>query len=154
MKVFLELETINEQGETELENMPAILEKQDKICRLKYLQKVSDNDEYVNTEMIFTSKTMRMKRTGILESDLIYENGLVHNSLYHTPFGALPMTLETKNYSVVLKTAGEEAGEVEDLQLENINDEFEINMSMKYDLIVAEQEPLYMQVNVKVTRRK
>lgn len=136
MKVKLEINTIDEAGDLTPSSFMAIMEKCNGAFpyRLVYVERISDDGKQVaKSELMLAPGRMRMVRKGDIESDFLYENGLVHNTTYKTVYGSLPITLETKNYE--MKVLGD----------------CDIVARAVYYLTIQSEEPMYMDVSIKIS---
>jgi len=52
--------------------------------------------------LIFDEKSLSVKRSGEITTELFFEKGIRHESSYRTPFGVIPVQTETESYSVDL----------------------------------------------------
>ncbi len=142
MKVKLEIESIDADGQSSKITTMAVMELRQYDFRLIYIEKVSDDGKLkANVELIIAPHGMRIIRKGDLCSDFFYEENLKHNTTYQTPYGEMPITVETSSYDYSV-CGGSLAG---------LSEVFEINVDIKYALYVASEDSLLMNVKMKVT---
>ena len=99
MKVNVELVTTDENGEVSETKIFAVMEHQgQQHFRLVYVEDISGNKKMTRTTILINPQSMRVTRRGELVSDFIYEEGLVHHSLYGTVYGDIAVTLKTIRY--------------------------------------------------------
>ena len=53
--------------------------------------------EGTTTSFLVEDKTVMLTRTGTVNSQMIFEDGKQHTSLYETPFGELPIDIQTSS---------------------------------------------------------
>lgn len=58
------------------------------------------------TSLRLTGGTVTLTRSGALASQMVFQEGLPHTSVYETPYGKLPMTLRTLRLEWELTQAG------------------------------------------------
>ena len=135
MRVNLSFDTIDINGEHTITGMKAIMEKREDGYRLVYVEKLSEDGKSIaNSELILRKDGMRMKRKGAIVSDFLYENNMVHNTSYTTPYGTLPITITTDTYEFC-----EALGETD------------IRARAVYSLAVAKEEPMRLDVIIRIT---
>ena len=69
------------------------LEKVGESWRLSYEESALTGLQGVNTEFLITGKTVTLTRTGKLNSQMVFNEGVSHDSLYQMEFGALMLTV-------------------------------------------------------------
>lgn len=95
----MKLVTIDENGDESETKLFAVMENQgQQHFRLVYVEDLSGDKKMTRTTILINPKSMRVTRRGMLVSDFIYEEGLVHNSLYGTQYGDIAVTLKTTRY--------------------------------------------------------
>lgn len=95
----MKLVTIDENGDENETKLFAVMENQgQQHFRLVYVEDLSGDKKMTRTTILINPKSMRVTRRGTLVSDFIYEEGLVHNSLYGTQYGDIAVTLKTTRY--------------------------------------------------------
>ena len=52
----------------------------------------------INLRLTFDTKTLEVRRSGEVVTELVFENDRVHETMYRTPFGAIPVRTETREY--------------------------------------------------------
>ncbi|MCM1083694.1 MAG: DUF1934 domain-containing protein [Clostridium sp.] len=99
MKVNMELVTTDENGDVSETKIAAVMEHQgQQQFRLVYVSDLSGDKKMTRTTILINPKSMRVTRRGALVSDFIYEEGLVHHSMYKTAYGDIAVTLKTTSY--------------------------------------------------------
>ncbi len=99
MKVNMKLVTIDENGDESETKIFAVMENQgQQHFRLVYVEDLSGDKKMTRTTILINPQSMRVTRRGTLVSDFIYEEGLVHHSMYGTAYGDIAVTLKTTNY--------------------------------------------------------
>lgn len=99
MKVNMELVTIDENGDESETKIFAVMENQgQQHFRLVYVEDLLGDKKMTRTTILINPKSMRVTRRGTLVSDFIYEEGLVHHSMYGTAYGDIAVTLKTIRY--------------------------------------------------------
>ncbi|MCM1287526.1 MAG: DUF1934 domain-containing protein [Clostridium sp.] len=98
MKVNMELVTTDENGDVSETKIAAVMEHQGQQFRLVYVSDLSGDKKMTRTTILINPKSMRVTRRGALVSDFIYEEGLVHHSMYKTAYGDIAVTLKTTSY--------------------------------------------------------
>ncbi len=99
MKVNIELVTTDENGDVTRSKIFAVMENQgQQSYRLVYVEDLSGDKKMTRTTLMINPKNMRVSRRGEIVSDFIYEAGLVHNSMYRTSYGDIPVTIKTAGY--------------------------------------------------------
>ncbi|MCM1171858.1 MAG: DUF1934 domain-containing protein [Clostridium sp.] len=99
MKVNMELVTTDENGDVSETKIAAVMEYQgQQQFRLVYVSDLSGDKKMTRTTILINPKSMRVTRRGALVSDFIYEEGLVHHSMYKTAYGDIAVTLKTTSY--------------------------------------------------------
>lgn len=108
MKVNMELVTTDENGDVNETKIFAVMENQgQQHFRLVYVEDLSGNKKMTRTTILINPKSMRVTRRGELVSDFIYEEGLVHHSMYGTTYGDIVVTLKTICYKFEQPDNGE-----------------------------------------------
>lgn len=69
------------------------LEKVGDSWRIFYEESALTGLQGVNTEFLITDKTVTLTRTGKLNSQMVFNEGVSHDSLYQTEFGAMMLTV-------------------------------------------------------------
>lgn len=152
MKVMIEFETEDAQGEIMTSQVPAMLEVRRSDYRLVYVENLSSGEKtnqerLTRSTMLLSEGGMRITRTGELNTDFMYAKAMVHNTTYGTPYGAIPVTLETEDYHFwVGRTGGEPLGGI----APNLPEDFLIQVEAVYKLIMAGQEPLDMRIKLRI----
>lgn len=142
MKVNLEIVSIEDDGSRSKTETKAIMELRQYDFRILYAEKLSDDGKLTaQAELLIAPTGLRMIRKGAIESDFFYEENLKHNTLYQTPYGAMPITVETYKYDYRTIGGG----------LAGLSDEFEICVGFKYKMYISNEKPLDMEVIIKIT---
>jgi uncharacterized beta-barrel protein YwiB (DUF1934 family) len=161
MRVNLEFERIEEGGESGKLNFVAVLEilKGAYPYRLVYMQDVSDDGKFkAKSELLISKNSMRMISKGDLEEDLFLEKNVVHNTFYNTPYGAVPISVETLSYAMevwgdidadsvnysILDRGGDSGNAV-------ATNDFTIEVSTIYKLTLKGAEPMTVDMKIRVT---
>lgn len=101
MDVIVRTVTIEENGErTEAEAFASMVSS-DGMYELAYSEDLSGEGIKTSTIMRITDKYMSIVREGEVSSEFIYEENTVHNSLYETFYGDLPISIETSSYGML-----------------------------------------------------
>lgn len=150
MKVTIEFETIDGNNECTLTKVLAVMEIRKFDYRLVYIEKLSeDGKSTANAEMLISKQGMRIKRQGALTSDFLYENALVHHTTYQTPYGTLPITITTGEYSMQVGSSTS----TEDLWNQpSLPEDFLIQVHAVYTLTIDGGEPMPMDVRIKIMK--
>lgn len=157
MKVNIEFESTDAYGEVSVTNVFAVMEVRQFDYRLVYVEDLSGEGKMTKSTMLMSDRELRILRTGELDTDFIYGNAMVHHTTYKTPYGVLPVTLETENYKFRVGRKGDVVSEA-DSNLQDgewngvgLPDDFEIRAETGYKLIMAGQEPLAMRMKIRIT---
>ncbi len=51
-----------------------------------------------NLRLTFDRNTLEVRRSGEVVTELVFEAGRTHETMYRTPFGSLPIKTETREY--------------------------------------------------------
>ncbi len=143
MQVNIEFETIDDAGEVSKAHNFAIMEKNRVGFRLVYVEDLSGEGKMTRSTMIISPFEMRIIRKGELNMDFIYGENMTHNTSYITPYGNLPVTLETKSYSYVVE------GDVD-----NQDDGFAIRIKTEYELSMSQSKPMKLGMKICITKRE
>ena len=65
--------------------------------RISYAETSLTGMEGTTTTFLVEDKTVVLTRTGTVNSQMIFEDGKQHTSLYETPFGELPIDIQTSS---------------------------------------------------------
>lgn len=143
MKVNIEFESVDMNGEVTKSKIFAVMEVRRYDYRLVYVEDLSGDGKITKSSMILSHEGMRLTRTGELTTDFMYGKNMVHNTSYGTAYGTLPITVETDHYEFTVEGVSEESPE--------LPDDFEISAHVLYKLIVNEDEPLDMNMKIRIT---
>jgi uncharacterized beta-barrel protein YwiB (DUF1934 family) len=161
MRVNLEFERIEESGENGKITFVAVLEmvKGPYPYRLVYVQNVSDDGKYkAKSELLISKNSMRMISKGDLEEDFLLEKNMVHNTFYNTPYGAIPISIETLSY--VMEVWGDiDADTVNNSILDRggasgnavATNDFTIEVSVIYNMSLENAAPMTVDMKIRVT---
>ncbi len=69
------------------------LEIEDPCCRLSYEESALTGLEGVKTAFLLEKDCVTLKRTGKLQSEMVFRQGVPHESLYQMEFGALMISV-------------------------------------------------------------
>lgn len=154
MKVKLYIESTDMEGEVIKTEHNAMLEEREHDYKLTYVEDISGEGKKTRTTMYICGSSMRIIRDGELVSDFIYANELEHNTSYITPFGEIPVTVITHDYSFVGNhvSYGDDifSGVTNPL---NSGKHFTIDAKADYSLIVHGTDPIIMSVKVRIALR-
>ncbi len=70
-----------------------ILEVEDSCCRISYEESELTGLEGVHTSFLLEDDCITLTRTGKLQSQMVFRQGVSHESLYHMEFGALMISV-------------------------------------------------------------
>lgn len=146
MKVDIEFECTDKYGETTKTNVFAVMEIRRNDYRLVYVEDLSGDGNITKSSMLLSPEGMRVTREGELTSDFMYGSNMVHNTSYCTPYGKLPVTVETRHYEFAVEGASDK-GAV-------LPHDFKIFVNVIYSLTVSGDEPMDMNMHLTVTAHK
>ena len=86
---------------------------------IRYEETALTGLEGVTTSFRVEPERVILKRTGALESEMIFQEGKPHDSLYQLPFGALLMTIQTQWIRANLTEKGGEVSLLYKIFIEN-----------------------------------
>ena len=92
-------------NETELLT-EGVLEVLESGLRISYEETALTGMEGTTTTFLVEDKTVVLTRTGTVNSQMIFEEGKQHTSLYETPFGELPIDIQTSSLRHKLSERG------------------------------------------------
>lgn len=141
MKVNIEIESVDMNGEVIKTKNFAIMDVRDFDFRLVYVEDLSGDGKKTRSTLFVSPEELRIIRKGELNTDFMYGKNVVHNTSYITPYGAFPVTITTLSYKYELE------GDLED---EDIG--FAINVATSYTLQVGEDEPMRMSIRICITK--
>ncbi len=150
MKVNIRFESISEEGEKTISNIFAVMEVRKYDFRLVYVEDLSGNGNMTKSTMVISPDGMRIIRTGELNTDFMYGKELTHNTTYGTPYGNMPVTIETKNYEFSLVSKDNP-----DIKLGVggvLTDDFIMSCNTVYTLFMGDESPMKMGINITITR--
>lgn len=153
MKVNIEFESTDAQGEVSVTKVFAVMEIRRFDYRLVYVEDLSGDGRMTKSTMFLSDRELRIRRTGEVDTDFIYGNAMIHHTTYGTPYGTLPVTLETEDYDFSVGRVGDAVSEVqrEEWAGTGLPDDFEICARTDYRLIMGGQEPLSMRMKIRIT---
>ncbi|MDE6026365.1 MAG: DUF1934 domain-containing protein [Lachnospiraceae bacterium] len=138
MKVNIKFITTDENGDRTESEVFAVMESQGKRnYRLVYVEDLSGSKQITRSTLQINPRNMRVTKRGEITSDLIYEEGLVHNAVYGLPFGNIPVTVKTEKYLFEEHSDGSKA--VETTYLLSMNGDAEPPLSMSLSLLITER---------------
>lgn len=167
MKVNIQFESTDADNEVTCSNVQAVMEIRQEDYRLVFVEDLSGDGKKTRSTMVITENSLRLTRAGELNTDFIFGSGMVHNSFYGTPYGTMPVTVTTKEFSHSVGHMGrthmvrdEECSTVwiepdyyEELSDRmKLPDDFEINVSVAYQLSIGSEEPLGLGMRLKITK--
>ena len=142
MKVCLEFNTIDSDGDKTASKCLGVMEVRKNDYRIVYMEDLSGQGIMTKSTLIISKEGMRIIRKGELSSDFIYEEALVHNTTYKTPYGIFPVTISTSKYvyndNIVDATS--------------LPEDFFIGVVADYSLIIGQGEPMNMSIEINVKR--
>lgn len=157
MKVNIEFESTDAQGDVLRSNVFAVMEVRRLDYRLVYVEDLSGDGKMTRSTIHISEGGLRITRKGELNTDFMYGKSLVHHTTYHTPYGMIPVTIETDAYDFNI-------GRTDGLPLDDMKaytdtlwdgpglpDDFEICAETSYRLIMGEQEALPMKIRMRIT---
>lgn len=136
MKVNISIETTDMEGNVSHTKQVAVMEKNETGYRLVYVESIVENGEKIKSTMMLNGRSLRVVRTGGITCDFMYGDAMVHNTLYGTPYGNIPVVLATKQYDFVEEWLTEDA--------------FSICVDTRYDLIFDGQSPMPMRIRLEI----
>lgn len=143
MKVNIEFDCTDMYGESTKSNVFAIMEVRRNDYRLVYVEDLSGDGNMTKSCMLISRDAMRITREGELTTDFMYGSNMVHNTSYNTPYGAMPVTVETMHYEFAVEGASDESPV--------LTDDFKIYVNVVYRLMVGGDEPANMNMKLTVT---
>lgn len=141
MKVKLEYESIDMDGEKHTSMVTAIMEPGEEGHRFTFMEDLSGEGRLTRSTMLISQDFMRLTRKGELNTEFFFGRDMVHNTGYETPYGVFPITLTTKEFSL------EESHVIRGARLP---EDYSLNLYTAYNLDINGQQ-LPMSIRVKVT---
>ncbi|MBQ8412575.1 MAG: DUF1934 domain-containing protein [Lachnospiraceae bacterium] len=148
MKVNLEYESIDMDGETHTSKVLALMEIKKLYYRLVFVEDLSGEGSMTRSIMMLSKEAMRLIRKGEINTDFVFDTTLTHNTSYVTPFGNIPVTLTTETYD--FSVSHPEFEEENPMSKEIIPADFSINAYASY-YISIDGQAIPMSMKVKVT---
>ena len=148
MKVNLEYESIDMDGEKHISSVLAIMEIRDTDYRLVFVEDLSGEGKMTRSTMYLSSDSVRIIREGELKTDFMFARDLVHNTGYATPYGLLPVTLTTKAFD--FSVSHPDFKEKNALRSESFPKDFLLSAFVEYDIEMSGQS-MPMRIKVVVT---
>lgn len=142
MKVILEFETKDESGEMSFSEHTALMEMTEQGLRLSYVEDVSGDGNKTRNTLLLSDTTLRVLRSGELQSDFWYERGMQYNTAYQTPYGTFPVRLHTKRFT--------HTAEGVDYKNKIMEADFFIELGLAYTLTIGADTPMKMEMKLKV----
>ncbi len=142
MKVILEFETKDESGEVSVSTNTALLKLTKQGIQLSYVEDVSGEGSIIRNTMLVSERQMRVRRSGAIHSDFLYEQNMQCNTIYKTPYGAFPITLHTKQYQY--KAFGI------NYERQTLEKDFRVQLLLDYTLSMNSDMPMKMEMNLKI----
>ncbi len=167
MKVNIQFESTDADKEITYSNVTAVMEVRPADYRLTFVEDLSGDGNKTRSTIIITEDSLRLTRSGELNTDFIYGSGMVHNTSYGTPYGTMPVTVTTKEFSCSVghmgKTHMVRGTDTNTLWIEPdyyeeltdrmaLPDDFEINVEVSYHLAMGDSEPLNLGMKLKITK--
>lgn len=170
MKVKIRFETTDSEGDVTNSESVAVLTAQDGGYRLSYAEDLSGEGHITKSVLSLTKDSLRITRSGELNMDFMYGNGMVHNTIYNTPYGPIPVSVVTEQYAFSVETAGKshmtgdvlemscntlwiEPDHMEDITgASSLPDDFVMRAEIGYHLDFGDGNPLGMNLKLTVTK--
>lgn len=99
MKVNLEYESIDADGEKQISRVAAIMDVRMKDYKLSFVEDLSGDGKTTISTMYLSPDSMRIIRKGEVITDFMFGEALTHNTNYATPYGNLPVTISTNEFT-------------------------------------------------------
>lgn len=153
MKATLEIKTYNMDGSVESSSSLGIVRRVDGnddegyTYQFSYVEDLSNEGKITKTTMVFSDKQLRITRSGEVNSDFIYEAGLVHNTNYETMYGKIPVTINTLEYSCDIERIETEGREV---IIRDFTDNIKAQINITYDLEMGGGEPMPVRIEMRL----
>lgn len=144
MKVVLEFETMHPDGEITKGKEIAMMDvdQEHEAVKVMYVEAIGGEEKKTRSTLWIRPNSLRVQKQGEIASDLMYEEGCKHHTRYHTPYGSIPMTLNTKTFSHSSKGVDYQKGQVEK--------RFEIVLQLLYSFDMGDGNPMEMQMQLRV----
>lgn len=97
--VIVDIRGIND-GEINFSSEKGVLVEQDGCATIAYDETPTDGEGSVKTNIIIEGEKITIKKTGDINSEMIFEMGCTHNSNYVTPYGKFQTEIQTKSVSI------------------------------------------------------
>lgn len=143
MKVNLRFESKDPSGEVSISNSLAVMEIRKNNYKLVFVEDLSGEGTTTKSTIILAKNELRLIRDGEIKADFLFGDNMTHNTAYSTIYGNIPVTLETKEFSLDIKGAKAEGS----FELEK---SFLISAHVAYYLIIGE-EPQTMDMKIYIT---
>jgi uncharacterized beta-barrel protein YwiB (DUF1934 family) len=141
MKVRIEFESRDAENEVTRNLVNAVMEVHPHQYRLVFVEDLSGDGKKTKSTMLVSPDSLRIIRTGELNTDFIYGPEVVHHTSYQTPYGSLPVTLKTTSHSFSSNCYGKP----------ELPEDFEINSAVKYMITMGNEAPLPMEMKIRIT---
>lgn len=154
MKSTMQIKTTNMDGSVELSSASGILRRIDGTkedgytYQFSYVEDLSNEGKKTKTCMVFSKKQLRITRSGEVNSDFIYEAGLIHNTNYETLYGMIPVSIETEKYNCVIERIENDASEV---IIRDFTDNIKGNIEISYKLNMGGGEPMKVKLEMEIS---
>ncbi|MBE5944443.1 MAG: DUF1934 domain-containing protein [Lachnospiraceae bacterium] len=149
MKVNLEYESIDGTGEKSSSKVFALMEIRATDYKLVFVEDLSGEGHMTRSTMYISEEGLRIIRQGELNTDFMFGPDLVHNTVYDTPYGRLPVTLTTQDYNFFVSHPFHR--EDDPFAEVNVPEDFSLVVSTEYMLQVDAQDTMPMSIQVKVS---
>lgn len=136
MKVNIHFETKDMEGHTEKSSVMAVLERRKNDYRLVYVEDLSGEGNMTKSTLTISEDSLRILRDGEIVTDFAYGNALIHNTVYKSQYGTMPLTITTSRYDYEL--------------VKDTGDEILINAAIEYSMAFAGQEPMDMEIRLQI----
>lgn len=145
MKVRVEIESKDENGEVSISNNPALMELTDQGLRLSYVEDVSGEGNKTRNTLLVTKESLHVLRSGTLQSEFVYGHERKHHSVYKTPYGDFPVTIHTKRF--LHKAEGV------DYENKRLEQAFHVLLELEYALSIGGDAPMCVSMRINIFPR-
>lgn len=98
MKVNVEYESIDADGEKQISKVAAVMDMRLKDYKISFAEDLSGDGKITGSTMYLSADSMRIIRKGEVNTDFMFGENLIHDTNYFTPYGNLPVTISTKKF--------------------------------------------------------
>lgn len=107
MKVTIEFSNTDENQVETSTSVLAVMEKRPFDLRFVYVEDLAGDGRMTKSTILLSDNQFMLTRKGVINCEFIYGTAVTHHTVYETPYGKMPVTITTKDYSVVKNSAGE-----------------------------------------------